>query len=523
MVGCLPWVVEAHWRIWGSKKPFNDHYLLTPIAQALVDSAASAAEASMKTSGGKRVLIFATLHYWIRHTALTGLALAGCGHDVTLAYLPYSNWRSPVSRLLLRRRILHTDAVMRSTENVLKTVCWLRRPRGFRLPEQVQKAVQDVSLMDAQYTLQAEHIDPSNPVYRLRLKRNHDVAAAALAYLSRHRPDVVIVPNGVILEFGMVYAVARYLGIRTVTYEFGEQSNRIWLAQNAQIIRHETDDLWVARKREPLTDEQRVWLNTFFFARQATQRGDSFARLWQETGRQGGARVRRELGLDDRPVVLFTTNVLGDSLTLGRQLLGSTMSEWITLLVKYFASRHDVQLVVRIHPGENLTKGPSVTGVIRAALPELPEHIHLIGPKDKVNTYDLMEVSSLGLVYTTTSGLEMAARGLPVMTAGKTHYRGRGFTIDTDSYQEFFTTLDRVLSDLPAYHLKPEQIALAWNYAYRFFREFPRPFPWHILHLAADYHGKPMHHVLSPEGKQQYDSTFRFLVGEPLDWKAIGE
>jgi hypothetical protein len=70
-----------------------------------------------------------------------------------------------------------------------------------------------------------------------------------------------------------------------------------------------------------------------------------------------------------------------------------------------------VQLVVRIHPGELITKGPSVADVVRKVLPELPEHIHLVPAEAQINTYDIVEIAQLGLVYTTTVGMEMAMSG----------------------------------------------------------------------------------------------------------------
>jgi hypothetical protein len=36
--------------------------------------------------------------------------------------------------------------------------------------------------------------------------------------------------------------------------------------------------------------------------------------------------------------------------------------------VRYFAERQDVQLVIRVHPGEVLTHGTSMVTVIKAAL-----------------------------------------------------------------------------------------------------------------------------------------------------------
>ena len=226
----------------------------------------------------------------------------------------------------------------------------------------------------------------------------------------------------------MVYRVARQMKIPTVTYEFGDQRQRIWVAQNSEVMRQETDGLWKARQEIALTEPQLERLHSLFVARQHAALWENFARLWQDIPVQGGEKARAALGLDKRPVVLLATNVLGDSLTLGRQVFSKTMAEWISRTVQYFNWRPDVQLVIRIHPGEVLTHGLSMAEVVRQVLPKLPEHIRLIGPKDKINTYDLIDVADLVLVYTTTVGLEMAMNGLPVIVSGKTHYRGRGFT-----------------------------------------------------------------------------------------------
>ncbi len=112
-----------------------------------------------------------------------------------------------------------------------------------------------------------------------------------------------------------------------------------------------------------------------FVARQRAALWENFARLWQGTPAQGGEQARQALGLDKRPVVLLATNVLGDSLTLGRQVFSKTMAEWISRTVQYFAGRPDVQLVIRIHPGEVLVHGQSMMEVVRQVLPQ-PARTH---------------------------------------------------------------------------------------------------------------------------------------------------
>lgn len=125
------------------------------------------------------------------------------------------------------------------------------------------------------------------------------------------------------------------------------------------------------------------------------------------------------------------------------------MTEWIIRTIQYFIERKDVQLVIRIHPGRAKIKNGSVYDKIREALPHLPDHIHVIGPKGKeINTYDLMELADVGLVYTTTVGLEIAMSSIPVEVAGLTHYRGRGFTFDPESWVDYFKILNKLLANL---------------------------------------------------------------------------
>jgi hypothetical protein len=285
-------------------------------------------------------------------------------------------------------------------------------------------------------------------------------------------------------------------------------------------MRQDTDYLVRDRCSLPMTDEMYERLADLENARRGARVWGKSKRLWQYVSAQGAEQTRKALGLDDRPVVLLAANVLGDSLTLGRNLFAESMSEWITRTVQYFARRTDVQLVIRVHPGEKLVpQAKSMATVVQEALPEIPSHIHLIKALDNVNTYDLIEIADLGLAYTTTVGVETAMNGIPVISCGETHYRRRGFTIDPNSWDEYFATLEKVLADLPAHRLPEEQTAKAWNYAYRFFFEYPRPFPWRLMNFWDDLEVWSVEKVLSDEGMAQFGETFKFLVGEPFSWK----
>ncbi|HEY3344609.1 MAG TPA: hypothetical protein VGJ97_06765 [Anaerolineaceae bacterium] len=521
ILGEIPLAAELYWLVRQNGKPVS-RFSLKHLQTVMPEATAQAARFAKDAPAGKRVFIFATLHYWIEHTALLGLALAGQGHKVTYGFLPYSEWQKPINRFDLRRQNVYARKVLEEAEPLMQSVSLLDlKLRTHVLPRELAQAVDQITSYDTQYTLQSEEIDPKSAIYKLRHERNQAAALAAFTWMQSGKPDVVIVPNGTIQELGVIYRVARYLKIPVVTYEFGDQRQRIWLAQNSEIMRQETNALWTARQDVPLSEAQMERIRSMYAARQNATVWENFARRWQGSPAQGGEQARAALGLDSRPVILLATNVLGDSLTLGRQVFSQNMAEWISRTVQYFAGCPDVQLVVRIHPGETLTHGPSMVDVVRQVLPKLPEHIHLIGPKEKVNTYDLIDVADLGLVYTTTVGMEMAMNGIPVIVTGQTHYRGRGFTFDPDSWVAYFKILGQVIAKPSSFRLSHQQMERAWEYAYRFFFDFPRPFPWHLVRMWEDYQAHPLEAVLSPEGLEQYGATFRYLTGEPLDWKDI--
>jgi len=513
-LGSFPFTADLYDAI--RKDRPRTRYNLEQLAEYLPEAIEQVLPFADKAPKRKKLLLFATLHYWVEQAAIVGLALRGFGHDVTVAYLPYGDWRKEVNSFDLRRQDLYTQRVLRPLTGLVHTASMLETQPAPTLPSNLVDDIHLVSTYDTQYTLQIEDVDENSELFRLRLSRNDYAARAALAYLQSERPDVVLIPNGTITELGAVYRVARHLGIRTVTYEFNDQREQVWIAQDEEVMRQRTDALWAARGNQPLTDEQHALIEELESARMGAKAFGKSVRKWQDVGTVGGEKIRQELGLDDRPVILLATNVLGDSLTLGRNTFARSMAAWLAKTVRFLAGRPGVQLVMRVHPGERLTHGRSMVDVVNEALPSIPEHIHIIGPLEKVNTYDLMDIASLGLVYTTTTGMEMSMNSIPVIACGETHYAKRGFTLDPDSWSEYYDMLDAAIKEPK--RLTQAQIESAWEYAYRFFFEYPLPFPWRLMHFWKDFEIWPLARVLSDEGQAEYKKTFDYLAGEPIKW-----
>lgn len=518
LLGNLPYTAELYWYLRQGGKPPVGGYSLDRLKKSIPAWVSQASGVPVENRPRKGVLVFTMLRYWLEQTSMLSLALSALGHEVTLMYLPYAHWKKPINRFDLRRQDLYIRDALKQLDGFVNVVPVLDIPRDVDIPDKLADQMSNAAYRDVQYSLLREDVDSHSDLYQLRLERNLAHTQAMLAWMRKNRPDVVIVPNGSMLEFGITFKVAEFLGIPTVTYEFGEQSERIWMAQNDDVMRQDTSELWKARKEVVLTGEEWTRVKEFFSVRQGGGLWENFSRRWQGTPSQGAEVIRSDLRLDSRPVVLLPANVLGDSLTLGRHIFSDSMTEWMIRTIEYFINRPDAQFVIRIHPGEQIGWGPSVYDILTEKYPSLPENIHLLPADAPVNTYDLVNIADFGLVFTTTVGMEMAMIGLPVIVTGKTHYRNKGFTLDIGSWDSYFDTLNKVLKSPEDHRLTREQVEYAWTYAYRFFFEYPQPFPWHVQHFWEDEGKWPLNKVLTGEGERLFGRTFNYLVGESIVW-----
>src|SRR3970282_8213 len=267
----LPWSAELYQRLRADGQPPAAGYHLDRLAAALPKWAAAArhARAGRAEHGSRRVLVFAHLSWWLEHAASLSLLLAALGHRVHLVYLPFRRWTEDPGAFDRRRQAAYLRGVFQPLDNLVAAVdASSRSPRA--LPADPDP-------------LQREDVDPEgDPIaaslLALRRRRNRLAASHVLRRIDAGQVDTLIVPNGSILEFGAVYRAARSRGIPVTTYEFGEQRQRLWLGQNVQVMRQETDDLWRARGSAPLTASERAALEAVYTARRARNPPAPFAR-----------------------------------------------------------------------------------------------------------------------------------------------------------------------------------------------------------------------------------------------------
>ncbi|MBI3402936.1 MAG: capsule biosynthesis protein [Acidobacteria bacterium] len=283
--------------------------------------------------------------------------------------------------------------------------------------------------------------------------------------------------HGIYVPQGIVGAVARRCGIRVVNWI---QSYR----RNSFIFSH-GDTYHHTLMTEPVStwadldwdDERETELMTYLKSRwTGSQDWISFSRA-AETEPEA---IARATGIDWRkPSIGLLTNVMWDAQLHYPQNAFADMWEWLAATIAYFATRPDLQLIIRVHPAElrgHIQSRQPIADEIRNEIGQLPPNIFLIPPESPVSTYAVMAQCDSVLIYGTKTGVELTSMGIPVIVAGEAWIRNKGITTDVRSPEHYRAILD----GLPCgRRLDADTIRRAKKYAYHFF--FRRMIPLSVI------------------------------------------
>jgi len=171
------------------------------------------------------------------------------------------------------------------------------------------------------------------------------------------------------------------------------------------------------------------------------------------------------------------SNVIWDAQLHYRANAFPSMLDWVLETIRYFATRPDLQLLLRVHPAEIRGTARSrqpLVDEIAAAFPTLPPNVFVIPPESQVSTYAAMAVANAVIIYGTKTGVELTSLGIPTIVPGEAWIRNKGLTLDATSPAEYFGILD----GLPlAGRMPHEQVTRARKYAYHFFFRRMIPLP----------------------------------------------
>ena len=311
--------------------------------------------------------------------------------------------------------------------------------------------------------------------------RRYLEGALRTAYASRRlmravRFESAVFTHGIYVPWGIVGEVARREGVRVAAWNVAYRKRRFIFSHDDtyhHTLMTEPHDHLDQRQLSPSEDAE---LGRYL----ASRRDGLFDWIvFHRPRRTNPAETAQRLGLDPaRPVIGLLTNVTWDAQLHYPANAFPNMVEWLVQTCEYFATRPDLQLLIRVHPAEMSGFPPSrqpVLAELRTRIPQLSPNIVVVPPDSDMSSYTLMSLCNAAIIYGTKMGVELTSVGVPVIVAGEAWIRNKGLTHDASTPAEYFDILER----LPfADRLTGPRLARARRYAYHFFfnRMIPLPF-----------------------------------------------
>lgn len=292
------------------------------------------------------------------------------------------------------------------------------------------------------------------PKYRRALTNTILSATAASKVLRCHQPDRVIVYNGLYGVNRVWKVIAENLGMPAYSIHggFGETGRKSRL----MMYRDEIDQARLASSsgaidaiRKPLTRNEMETVVRDFKAEISLVSPHRYSAISSNTP---VLKLADQLSLKlSQPVFLAVLSSEDERLAAKNagidiqtgNLLFNDQIEWITELIQIFSLNPNWQLRVRLHPRmfpnrRERVLSPAIQK-IQNALKDLPFNIR-VTPAE-ISIYDLLKLCDVGLVRSSTVGLEMMMMGIPVVSTDPQQITGFPPSLalvaeDANHYQE---------------------------------------------------------------------------------------
>jgi hypothetical protein len=272
--------------------------------------------------------------------------------------------------------------------------------------------------------LRINSIDLDNQKHRSTLRSYIYSGIIALVLirkmLSVEQPSIVLLFNGRLAVTRIALELCKELGIRVVCHERGIETESLLLWENESCLSlrpyKELAESW---RNIPLTATQFARIVQWLDDRQKGKNLNWKAFSVEGSMGEVGAFINRNPG---RKILgLFTSST--DELVAEDEFKSAfgTQQDWIQHNINFARSNPEIVLLIRVHPNSGSKKSNGVNHdeiiYFNGLKKTLPENVHIVSADNHCSSYALLNNISVGLVYASTIGLEIACRGIPVICA----------------------------------------------------------------------------------------------------------
>ena len=169
--------------------------------------------------------------------------------------------------------------------------------------------------------------------------------------------------------------------------------------------------------------------------------------------------------IEDKKIISIFGNVSWDTSQFISNDLYINMFQWLESLIPLIHKHKEYYFIFRPHPGETRKIKNTWYGLENwyAEYLKKTSNTLCIGRDEIFDSYNLIDRSSLVLVYNSTIGIEAVSRGRKTLTAAKSHYSNIGFIKNLKNTEYYLLEIERILKQKD-FSVNKEQIQLANEY-----------------------------------------------------------
>jgi hypothetical protein len=307
-------------------------------------------------------------------------------------------------------------------------------------------------------------------------------AKAAQRIVRKFHPDLAVFVDTVYTPAGELFDYCLANRIDAIQWQAAHKSNALILKRYTLETRHEhpralSPTSWQFVRNMHWTDAHREQLHLEFYSNYVS--GDWYSVVSTQFNKRfmEGNHIREQLGLDPAKQTAFIfPHILWDATLFWGKCLFRDFEEWLIETVRMACANDQVNWVIKIHPANRRVRDgfrgePAEVMVLRKHLGTLPSHVRMIPAESDISTFSFFAIMDYCVTVYGTVGIEAARLGIPVLTGGWGIYDHKGFTIDSESREQYLDRLTHI-QDIP--RLTTAQQELAERFAYGVF--FLRPF-----------------------------------------------
>jgi hypothetical protein len=311
--------------------------------------------------------------------------------------------------------------------------------------------------------------------------------------------------------------VVEYCKKRNINYICYDRAKRLGSANfnvNIPSPVWEISDAWERYKDRNLNLEEKEKVEKYLKEREL-QKNDVYSYNFSEK-EKNLTSLKQKLSIsENRKTITIFTNLVWDAANVSRDIAFQSPLDCIIKTIEKYRNNNQVHILIRTHPAEKvLGTKERYSELIRSKVENLPANVTIIEPEMNINSFSVLDISDIGVVHTSTVGLEMAIEGKPVILISETHFRDKGFTYDAQSEVHYFQLLDSLLEKASTLN---NQVELAKKYFYLMMFEYQKDMPLTFYKGKFNGYSYPEFNSIS-ENEEIVKIVDSLITGPPKDF-----